>query len=73
VVALGVERFDLIGEGAGTAAPPCELALARQDIGSVALATPDGLPNEAFREIKRPVLVLSGISRTSPIGALLRI
>ena len=44
------------------------LALARQDIGSVALATPDGLPNEAFREIKRPVLVLSGIKDQSSAG-----
>ena len=30
------------------------------DIGSVVLAAPDGPPHEAFREIKRPVLVLSG-------------
>jgi hypothetical protein len=44
------------------------LALARQDIGSVALATPDGLPNEAFREIKRSVLVLSGIKDQSNAG-----
>jgi hypothetical protein len=44
------------------------LALARQDIGSVVLATPDGLPNEAFREIKRSVLVVSGFKDQSNAG-----
>jgi pimeloyl-ACP methyl ester carboxylesterase len=67
VAGLGVERFDLMGEGAGAAAAVW-LALARQDIGSVALAAPDGLPDEAFREIKRPVLVLSGTKDGSDAG-----
>jgi pimeloyl-ACP methyl ester carboxylesterase len=53
VAALGVKRFDLMGEGAGAAAAVW-LALPRQDIGSVTLAAPDGLPDEAFRKIKRP-------------------
>jgi pimeloyl-ACP methyl ester carboxylesterase len=53
VAALGIERFDLMGEGAGAAAAVW-LALARQDIGSVALAAPDGLPDEAFREMQLP-------------------
>jgi pimeloyl-ACP methyl ester carboxylesterase len=64
---LGVERFDPMGEGAGAAAA-LWLALARQDIGSVVLAAPDGLPDEAFREIKRPVLVLSGTKDGSDAG-----
>jgi hypothetical protein len=33
-----------------------------------AVATPDGLPNEALREIKRSVLVLSGIKDQSNAG-----
>jgi len=67
VAALGVERFDLLGEGAGAAAAMW-LALARQDIGSVALAAPDGLPDEAFGEIKRPVLVFAGTKDQSAVG-----
>jgi pimeloyl-ACP methyl ester carboxylesterase len=64
VLALGIERFDLMGEGAGAAAAVW-LALAPEaEIGSVVLAAPasllGGLPDEAFREIKRPVLVLCG-------------
>jgi len=68
VAALGIERFDVMGEGAGAAAAVW-LALARQaDIGSVALAAPDGLPDEAFRGMKRPVLVLSGTKDQSDAG-----
>jgi hypothetical protein len=67
LAALGVDRFDLMGEGAGASAVVW-LALARQDIGSVALAAPDGLPSEASREIKRPVLVLSGTEDQSDAG-----
>ena len=60
VMGLGIERFDLIGEGTGAAAAMW-LALAPEaDIGSVVLAAPDSLPDEAFREIARPVLVLCG-------------
>ena len=68
VVALGIERFDLMGEGAG-AATAMWLALAPEaKVGSIVLAAPDGLPDEAFREIKRPVLVLSGTSDQSDGG-----
>ena len=68
VSALGIERFDLIGEGAGAAAAMW-LALAPEaDIGSVVLAAPDGLPDEAFREIKRPLLLLSGTKDQSDAG-----
>ena len=44
------------------------LTLARQNIGSGALAAPDGLPDGAFHEIKRPVLVLSGTKDQSDAG-----
>ena len=74
--ALGIERFDLVGEGAGAAAAML-LALAPEaDIGSVVLAAPDsvlgGPPDEAFREIKRPVLVLCGTNDKSDAGDLWR-
>jgi hypothetical protein len=68
VAALGIERFDLMGEGAGAAAAMW-LALAPEvDIGSVVLAAPDGLSDEAFREMKRPVLVLCGTKDQSAAG-----
>ena len=37
-------------------------------IGSVALAAPDGLPDEAFREMQLPVLVLAGTKDGSDAG-----
>jgi hypothetical protein len=68
VMALGIESVDLIGEGTGAAAAMW-LALAPEtDIGSVVLAAPDGLPDEAFREMQRPVLVLSGTRDQSDAG-----
>ena len=68
VAGLGVERFDLIGERTGAAAAMW-LALAPEaEIGSVVLAGPDGQPDEAFREIKQPVLVLSGTNDHSNTG-----
>jgi pimeloyl-ACP methyl ester carboxylesterase len=72
VTALGIARFDLMGEGAGAAAA-LWLALAPQadigaEIGSVVLAAPEGLPDEAFREMKRPVLVLCGTKDPSDAG-----
>jgi pimeloyl-ACP methyl ester carboxylesterase len=68
VVALGIERFDLMGEGAGAAASAW-LALAHEaDIGSVVFAAPDGLTDETFRDIKRPALVLSGTKDPSDAG-----
>jgi pimeloyl-ACP methyl ester carboxylesterase len=68
VAALGVERFDLLGEGAGAAAAMW-LALAPEaEIGSVVLAGPAGPPDEAFREMKRPVLVLCGTKDQSDAG-----
>ena len=68
LAALGIERFDLIGEGAGAAAAVW-LALAPEaHIGSVVLAAPDGRPEEGSREIKRPVLVLCGTKDVSDAG-----
>jgi pimeloyl-ACP methyl ester carboxylesterase len=72
MAALGIERFDLMGEGAGAAAGMW-LALAPEaEIGSVVLAAPasvlGGPPDEAFREMKRPVLVLSGTNDQSDAG-----
>jgi pimeloyl-ACP methyl ester carboxylesterase len=68
VTALGLERFDLMGEGSG-AATAMWLALAPEvDIGSVVLAPPDGPPDEAFREMRRPLLVLSGTKDQSAAG-----
>lgn len=72
VAALGIARFDLMGEGAGAAAA-LWLALAPwadigAEIGSVVLAAPEGLPDEAFRAIKRPVLVLCGTKDPSASG-----
>jgi pimeloyl-ACP methyl ester carboxylesterase len=72
VVALGIERFDLMGEGAGAAAALWLAFMRQADIGSVALAAPDGLPDEAFREIKRPVLVLSGTKDQSDASGSFR-
>jgi pimeloyl-ACP methyl ester carboxylesterase len=72
VAGLGVERFDLMGEGAGAAAAMW-LALAPEaEIGSVVFAAPAsvpaGPPDKAFREIKRPALVLSGTKDASNAG-----
>jgi pimeloyl-ACP methyl ester carboxylesterase len=72
VAALGIERFDLMGEGAGAAAA-LWLALApERDIGSVLLAAPDRLADEACREIKRPVLMLSGTQDPSDAADRIR-
>lgn len=68
MVALGIEHFDLMGEGAG-AATAMWLALAPEaEVSSIVLAAPDGLTDEAFRENKRPVLVLSGTKGGSDAG-----
>lgn len=68
LAALGIARLDLIGEGAGAAAA-LRLALApRVEIGSVVLAAPEGLPDDAFRAIGRPVLVLCGTRDLSEAG-----
>ena len=65
---LGIERFDLMGEGARAAAAMWLALIPEAEIGSVVLAAPDGVPDEAFREMKRPVLVLSGTQDESDAG-----
>lgn len=76
LAALDIARFDLMGEGAGAAAA-LWLALAPRadigadigaEIGSVVLAAPEGLPDEAFREMRRPMLVLCGTKDPSAAG-----
>jgi pimeloyl-ACP methyl ester carboxylesterase len=68
LAALGIERFDLIGEGEGAAAA-LRLALARQaEIGSVVLTAPAGPPDDALRDMTRPALVLCGTRDRSDAG-----
>jgi pimeloyl-ACP methyl ester carboxylesterase len=68
VAALGIERCDLMGEGVGATAAVWLALAAEAEIGSVVLAAPDGVPDEAFREMKRPVLVLCGTKEQSGAG-----
>jgi pimeloyl-ACP methyl ester carboxylesterase len=60
IASLGIERFDVIGEGAGAAVALWLGSMPRAEIGSVVLAAPDSPTDEAFPEMGRPVLVLSG-------------
>jgi pimeloyl-ACP methyl ester carboxylesterase len=68
VAGLGIERFDLMGEGAGAAAAMWLALASEAEIGSVILAAPDGLADDALREIKQPVLVLCGTKDQSAAG-----
>jgi pimeloyl-ACP methyl ester carboxylesterase len=68
VTALGIARFDLLGEGSGAAAA-LWLALAPEaEIGSVVLAAPAGPLDDAFRDIPLPVLVLCGTTDAAAAG-----
>jgi pimeloyl-ACP methyl ester carboxylesterase len=68
LAALGIGHFDLLGEGPG-AAPALWLALAAEaQIGALVLAAPDGPPDEAFRALRRPALVLAGTEDRSDGG-----
>jgi hypothetical protein len=69
VTALGIARFDLIGEGAGVAAAAWLALMPEAEVGSVVLVAPEGVPDEAFREVKRPMLVLAGTNDRSDAGA----
>lgn len=60
IASLGIHRFDVIGEGAGAAVALRLSSLPQAEIGSVVLAAPDSPTDEAFPEVGRPVLVLSG-------------
>lgn len=68
VAALSIERFDLLGEGAGAAAALWLALDPEAEIGAVVLAAPDGAPDDAFRYIKQPVLVLCGTEDASGAG-----
>jgi hypothetical protein len=57
---LGVAYFDLMGEGAGAEAALWLALQPQAEIGSVVLVAPAGVPDEAFRQMTRPVLVLVG-------------
>lgn len=68
VAALGVARFDLMGEGAGAAAALWLALVPQAEIGAVVLVAPEGPPDDAFREMKRPALVLCGTKDGSEAG-----
>jgi hypothetical protein len=68
VAALGIEHFDVMGEGTGAAAALWLALATRAEIGSVALVAPDGPPDEAFREVPLPVFLLSGTKDGSNAG-----
>jgi pimeloyl-ACP methyl ester carboxylesterase len=68
VGALGIERFDLIGDGAGARVALWLALTTGVDIGSVVLTAPGGSPDEEFREMKRPVLMLLGTKDHSETG-----
>jgi hypothetical protein len=65
VAALGVSRFDLLGEGVGAAAALWLAFTPAAEIGSVVLAAPDGPPDADCRELQRPVLLLCGTKEGS--------
>jgi pimeloyl-ACP methyl ester carboxylesterase len=68
LAALGIQRFDVMGEGAGDAAA-LWLALAPQaEIGAVVLAAPDGPPDQALAQMARPALLLCGTRDGSDAG-----
>jgi pimeloyl-ACP methyl ester carboxylesterase len=68
VAELGITRFDLLGEGVGAAIALWVALEPQAEIGSVVLAAPAGVPDQAFREIARPVLVLVGTEDKSDAG-----
>jgi pimeloyl-ACP methyl ester carboxylesterase len=68
VADLGVTQFDLMGEGAGAEAALWLALQPEAEIGSIVLAAPAGVPDEAFRQLTRPVLVLVGTEDKSDAG-----
>src|SRR5215472_10871935 len=68
VADLGVTHFDLMGEGAGAEAALWLALQPQAEIGSVVLAAPAGVPDEALRQMTRPVLVLVGTEDKSDAG-----
>ena len=68
VADLGIVRFDLLAEGAGAAVALWLTLEPQAEIGSVVLAAPAGVPDEAFRQVTRPVLMLAGTEDKSDAG-----
>jgi len=68
VADLGTVRFDLLGEGAGAVVALWLTLEPQAEIGSVVLAAPAGVPDEAFRQMNRPVLMLAGTEDKSDAG-----
>jgi len=68
VADLGIVRFGLLGEGAGAAVALWPTLEPQAEIGSVVLAAPAGVPDEAFRQVTRPVLMLAGTEDKSDAG-----
>src|SRR5215469_335361 len=68
VADLGIVRFDLLAEGAGAAVALWLTFEPQAEIGSVVLAAPAGVPDEAFRQVTRPVLMLAGTEDKSDAG-----
>jgi hypothetical protein len=69
---LGITRLDLLGEGAGAAAALWLALKPETEIGSVVLAAPAAARDEKFREMTRPVLILSGTNGGSNASEQLR-
>jgi hypothetical protein len=72
VADLGVTHFDLMGEGAGAEAALWLALQPQAEVGSIVLAAPAGVPDEAFRQIAQPVLVLVGTEDKSDVGGRFR-
>jgi pimeloyl-ACP methyl ester carboxylesterase len=68
VAELGIGRFDLLAEGGGATAALWLALDPRVEIGSIVLAAPAGIPDEAFRTTTRPVLMLIGTEDESDAG-----
>ncbi|MGH7062825.1 MAG: alpha/beta fold hydrolase [Stellaceae bacterium] len=68
VAALSIERFDLLGEGNGAAAALWLALDPEPEIGTIVLVAPAGIPDDAFRYIKQPVLVLCGTNDAPAAG-----
>ena len=68
ISALDISRFDLLGEGAGAAVAVWLATSSSSEIGALVLAAPDGRPDEVWRTVQRPVLVLCGTRDQSDAG-----
>jgi pimeloyl-ACP methyl ester carboxylesterase len=72
VAELGIGRFDLLAEGDGAMAALWLALDPHAEIGSIVLAGPAGVPDEAFRTTTPPVLMLIGTEDEPDAGDLWR-